>query len=58
MGPMRDGASDAELTAIIEGLWNNREDRYSELRASLRRALRAAPNYGSPRKVEMYKIGG
>ena len=58
MGPMRDGATDAELTAIIEGLWNNREDRYSELRASLRRALRAAPNYGSPRKVEMFKIGG
>lgn len=58
MGPMRDGASDADLTAIIDGVWDRREDRYSELRASLRRALRATPADSGPRKVEMYKIGG
>ncbi len=58
MGPMRDGATDAELTAIIDGVWNNREDRYSELRASLRRALSVSTKGNGPRKVEMYKIGG
>ena len=58
MGPMRAGATDAELAAVIEGVWNRREDRYSELRASLRRALRVLPRDEAPRKVEMYKIGG
>ena len=58
MGPMRAGATDAELAAVIEGVWNRREDRYSELRASLRRALRVLPSDEAPRKVEMYKIGG
>ena len=58
MGPMRDGATDAELTAIIDGVWNRREDRYSELRASLRRALSVTAKDGAPRKVEMFKIGG
>ena len=58
MGPMRDGATDAELTAIIDGVWNRREDRYSELRASLRRALSVTAKDSGPRKVEMYKIGG
>ena len=49
-GPMRDGASDAELADIIGGTWRAREDRYSELRASLDKP--AGP------KVEMYHIGG
>ena len=48
-GPMRDGASDEELEALITGVWGRRVDRYSEERASLT----------EPRqKVEMYHIGG
>ncbi len=58
MGPMRDGATDADLSAIIERVWDRREDRYSELRASLRRALRVTSRDEAPRKIEMYKIGG
>lgn len=48
-GPLRSGASDAELAALIGGAWSAREDRYSELRtgASAGRA-----------KVEMSAIGG
>ena len=49
-GPLRAGATDEELLRIIVGTWEPREDRYSELRASLK-----------PRgkdKVEMYYIGG
>ncbi|MCP5327791.1 MAG: GTP 3',8-cyclase MoaA [Steroidobacteraceae bacterium] len=49
-GPLRAGASDAELTALIQALWTHRIDRYSELRAELRQ------RGGS--KVEMYYIGG
>lgn len=48
-GPLRAGASDAELLALVSGVWQARADRYSELRAQL----------DSPRtKVEMYHIGG
>ncbi|MDE2970028.1 MAG: GTP 3',8-cyclase MoaA [Chloroflexota bacterium] len=57
MGPMRDGASDEDIAAIIAAVWDRREDRYSELRASLRRALRVTSG-ATPRKVEMYRIGG
>lgn len=48
--PLRAGASDDELTAIVRGLWRHRADRYSEIRSSLT----------EPReqKVEMYHIGG
>ena len=49
-GPMRDGVSDAELADLIGGTWRAREDRYSELRASLDEPV-------GP-KVEMYHIGG
>jgi cyclic pyranopterin phosphate synthase len=48
-GPLRAGASDEELRGIITAVWRSREDRYSELRASL------APGAD---KVEMYYIGG
>ena len=51
-GPMRDGATDEELEAIITGTWGKREDRYSEERASMTEPLRLR------KKVEMYKIGG
>ena len=49
-GPMRDGASDDELEALIRGVWTKRTDRYSELRTALTDKPR--------KKVEMYYIGG
>lgn len=49
-GPLRAGASDHTLAAIIRGIWTSRDDRYSELRA--KSAAR------SPAKVEMSAIGG
>ena len=49
-GPLRAGASDRELGALIKGTWAAREDRYSEERASLTEPVRD--------KVEMYQIGG
>ena len=49
-GPMRDGASDEELEALITNVWSQRTDRYSEIRTSLTEP--------SSRKVEMYQIGG
>ena len=52
-GPMRQGASDAELAGIIAGAWSVRRDRYSEERTELTAADAAART-----KVEMYHIGG
>ncbi len=52
-GPMRGGASDDELRSIITGVWNKRDDRYSEERSSMTQA----EGIGT-RKVEMYQIGG
>ena len=48
--PLRKGASDDEIEAIIRQTWGHRIDRYSEERASLT----------EPRdsKIEMYHIGG
>ncbi len=48
-GPMRRGASDAELLELVEGLWRSRTDRYSEQRAQL-----VMPK----RKLEMSYLGG
>jgi cyclic pyranopterin phosphate synthase len=48
-GPLRAGASDEELRALIASVWRGREDRYSELRAALK---------SGTDKVEMYYIGG
>ena len=49
-GPMRDGATDKELEAIIVGTWGGRVDRYSEERAFITKPRQ--------KKVEMYHIGG
>src|SRR5581483_11096868 len=46
-GPLRAGASDAELAALIAARWRQRADRYSERRAELRAG-------GTLEKVEMY----
>ena len=50
LGPLRAGASDAELAGLISAVWNGRDDRYSE--------IRGMANPASPRRVEMYEIGG
>jgi cyclic pyranopterin phosphate synthase len=50
--PLRNGASDDELRALIGDSWQHREDRYSEQRASLSRSEHPL------RKIEMYYIGG
>jgi cyclic pyranopterin phosphate synthase len=49
-GPLRGGASDAEIEALWREIWSARQDRYSELRASSRVA--------QSNKVEMFHIGG
>ncbi|MFN8557625.1 MAG: GTP 3',8-cyclase MoaA [Dehalococcoidia bacterium] len=48
-GPLRAGASDAELADLLGRIWGARRDRYSELRSA-----GAAPLH----KVEMSHIGG
>jgi cyclic pyranopterin phosphate synthase len=48
--PMRDGASDEDIEAIIRQTWGVRDDRYSEERSMLTDQPR--------KKVEMYHIGG
>ena len=49
---VRGGASDAEIAAAIGLVWQQRDDRYSELRGA---ALAAPPG---ERRVEMHYIGG
>lgn len=46
--PVRSGATDEDLTALIAGVWADRRDRYSEERGEVTRA----------QKVEMSHIGG
>jgi cyclic pyranopterin phosphate synthase len=49
---LRGGATDEELLEILRKVWLGRSDRYSELRADLRK------RQGDDRKVEMFYIGG
>ena len=49
--PLRRGADDAELAALIRNAWLGRNDRYSELRAEPHAE-------DTRRKIEMYYIGG
>ncbi len=49
---LRSGADDDQLLDIVRNIWLKRSDRYSELRATLRR------EHGDERKVEMFYIGG
>jgi len=46
---LRDGATDAAITAFIQALWTKRDDRYSELRSQQTVPLK---------KIEMSYIGG
>lgn len=50
--PMREGATDDELLQLIAQVWSGRDDRYSELRASMTEYDQAQ------HKVEMYQMGG
>ena len=52
MGPLRARATDDDLRQLITGIWAVRSDRYSEERAA------SSNGEGSPRKIEMYQIGG
>ncbi len=49
--PLRSGASDDELRAIITGVWRPRRDRYSEERTEL-----ASTRAGQ--RIEMFRLGG
>jgi cyclic pyranopterin phosphate synthase len=49
-GPLRAGASDADIGGLIRSVWNARDDRYSEIRSEATQASRE--------HVEMYAIGG
>ncbi len=50
--PLRAGASDADIAALVTGVWTQRADRYSELRTA-----QGGPDEAG-RKVEMFHIGG
>jgi len=50
--PLRGGASDAELRSLLRAAWQQRDDRYSEVRSELR--AREQPLH----KIEMHYIGG
>ena len=50
---LRGGCSDEQIAGAIGLIWNERDDRYSELRG----AMAAAPG-GGERRVEMHYIGG
>jgi cyclic pyranopterin phosphate synthase len=55
--PLRDGASDAQLSAAIAAVWRARDDRYSELRTQATESGRELPLI-DPQRVEMSRIGG
>ncbi len=46
---LRAGASDADLAGLLQNIWRNRADRYSELRNAGRKA---------GERIEMYRMGG
>jgi cyclic pyranopterin phosphate synthase len=68
--PLRDGATDAQLAAVLRGIWGARSDRYSQLRAQRERAAVGGDSDPDPdvttqerraprsRRVEMSYIGG
>ena len=48
---LRDGSSDQDIENVFTRVWLARNDRYSELRNS-------HPPNESPKKIEMYRMGG
>jgi cyclic pyranopterin phosphate synthase len=53
--PLRQGASDQQLSEIIRSIWMGRGDRYSDLRWE---ALQSGKPYQTTRKIEMITLGG
>jgi len=53
--PLRDGADDDALRAVIAGVWSRRADRYSEERAAL---TDPTGHVAQRAKIEMYQVGG
>jgi cyclic pyranopterin phosphate synthase len=51
---MRGGCTDEQLSTVMAHIWRERSDRYSELRSSKTRELRAS----GAKKIEMSYIGG
>ncbi|TDW28655.1 GTP 3',8-cyclase MoaA [Cryobacterium psychrophilum] len=51
---MRNGCTDEQLSTVMAHIWRERTDRYSELRSSKTRELRAS----GKKKIEMSYIGG
>ncbi|HEX2513859.1 MAG TPA: GTP 3',8-cyclase MoaA, partial [Chloroflexota bacterium] len=51
-GPLRAGATDEEIEALLRGTWGRRADRYSEIRTE------ETPGVSPRRRVEMSHIGG
>lgn len=51
--PLRAGASDDAIAALVTGVWTRRTDRYSELRTA-----QGGPEDDTGNKVEMFHIGG
>ncbi|MDP5275602.1 GTP 3',8-cyclase MoaA [Chengkuizengella axinellae] len=49
--PLREGATDEEIEEIIRQIWNNRDDRYSEIRLNETPGIKKS-------KIEMSHIGG
>ena len=48
-GPLRAGASDTDLVALLQNVWRGRADRYSEVRGE---------TISERDRVEMYRMGG
>jgi cyclic pyranopterin phosphate synthase len=53
--PLREGATDEQLTEMIRAIWMGRGDRYSDLRWE---ALQSGKPYQTTRKIEMITLGG
>ena len=52
--PLREGGGVGDIAGILRGVWESREDRYSELRSSAAEWMKEA----GIRKIEMPRIGG
>ena len=50
-GPLRGGISDADLVGLLQNVWRQRTDRYSELRGE---STKTSPES----RIEMYRMGG
>jgi len=50
--PLRSGLDDDTMLDLLTGVWRLRDDRYSELRTTIRAA------HAHDKKIEMYQIGG